>query len=90
MTDLQAREEKEMGNAAYKKKDFETALTHYNKAVELDPTDITYLNNIAGKVSFKNTVNVSFNIFFQMLFYLSIQGSVYRISVTLFASTLHQ
>ncbi|XP_054264701.1 stress-induced-phosphoprotein 1 isoform X2 [Macrosteles quadrilineatus] len=43
-----AREEKELGNAAYKKKDFETALTHYNKAVELDPTDITYLNNIAA------------------------------------------
>lgn len=37
-----------MGNEAYKKKEFETALLHYNKAVELDPTDITYLNNIAG------------------------------------------
>ena len=45
---LQARKEKELGNEAYKKKEFERALVHYNKAVELDPTDITYLNNIAG------------------------------------------
>jgi len=44
----QAREEKEKGNMAYRKRDFETALRHYNKALELDPTDITYLNNIAA------------------------------------------
>ncbi|XP_057325987.1 stress-induced-phosphoprotein 1 [Microplitis mediator] len=40
--------EKQKGNDAYKKKDFETALSHYHKAVELDPTDITYLLNIAA------------------------------------------
>nr|AFV50602.1 heat shock 90/70 organizing protein [Frankliniella occidentalis]AGC70809.1 heat shock 90/70 organizing protein [Frankliniella occidentalis] len=45
---LLARKEKEKGNDAYKKKDFETALAHYNKAVELDSSDITYLNNIAA------------------------------------------
>ncbi|XP_046663627.1 stress-induced-phosphoprotein 1 [Homalodisca vitripennis] len=44
----QAQEQKELGNAAYKKKDFEKALEHYNKAVELDPCEITYLNNIAA------------------------------------------
>ena len=44
----QARKQKELGNDAYKKKDFETALNHYNQAVVLDPTDITYLNNIAA------------------------------------------
>lgn len=43
-----ALEEKTKGNEAYKKKDFETALIHYNKAVELDPTDITYSLNIAA------------------------------------------
>lgn len=44
----EALKEKALGNDAYKKKDFETALKHYNKAIELDPTDITYYNNIAG------------------------------------------
>ncbi|EDW45379.1 stress-induced-phosphoprotein 1 [Drosophila sechellia] len=43
-----ARKEKELGNAAYKKKDFETALKHYNAAIEHDPTDITFYNNIAA------------------------------------------
>jgi len=40
--------EKDLGNAAYKKKDFETALKHYNKAVELDPTNIVFRNNRAA------------------------------------------
>jgi tetratricopeptide (TPR) repeat protein len=43
-----AKREKEAGNAAYKKKDFDTALTHYNKAIEHDPTDITFYSNIAA------------------------------------------
>ncbi|ALC38405.1 Hop [Drosophila busckii] len=43
-----AKKEKELGNAAYKKKDFETALKHYNAAIEHDPTDITFHNNIAA------------------------------------------
>ncbi|XP_061173619.1 stress-induced-phosphoprotein 1-like [Saccostrea echinata] len=43
-----ALEEKQKGNAAYKNKDFETALTHYSAAIELDPTDITFRNNRAA------------------------------------------
>lgn len=43
-----ARGEKDLGNSAYKKKDFDTALVHYNKAIEHDPTDITFYNNIAA------------------------------------------
>ena len=41
--------EKELGNQAYKKRDFETALAHYDKAYELDNTNITFLTNKAGK-----------------------------------------
>ena len=44
----QALAEKDLGNAAYKKKDFETALKHYNKAVELDGLNIVFRNNRAG------------------------------------------
>lgn len=42
------KKEKEAGNAAYKKKDFDNALSHYTKAMEYDPTDITFYNNIAA------------------------------------------
>lgn len=44
----QAQHEKQLGNDAYKQKKFELALEHYNKAVELDPTEIIYLLNIAA------------------------------------------
>lgn len=40
--------EKEKGNEAYKKKDFETALLHYNKATELEPMNMTFYTNRAA------------------------------------------
>ncbi|KAK3158587.1 hypothetical protein QOZ80_2AG0139090 [Eleusine coracana subsp. coracana] len=43
-----AQKEKEAGNAAYKKKDFETAIQHYSKAMELGDEDISYLTNRAA------------------------------------------
>jgi len=43
-----AQKEKELGNTAYKKKDFETAIQHYTKALELDDEDISYLTNRAA------------------------------------------
>jgi len=49
-----AETEKDLGNDAYKKKDFETALKHYEKAAELCPTVITYLTNQAGDSFFDN------------------------------------
>ncbi|KAL6004894.1 hypothetical protein ACLOJK_005451 [Asimina triloba] len=44
----EAQKEKEMGNATYKKKDFETAIQHYTKAIELDDEDISFLTNRAA------------------------------------------
>ncbi|KAJ8971761.1 hypothetical protein NQ317_001666 [Molorchus minor] len=43
-----ANAEKELGNACYKKKDFANAVVHYTKAIEHDPTDITFYNNLAA------------------------------------------
>ncbi|TKY55413.1 Hsp70-Hsp90 organizing protein 1 [Spatholobus suberectus] len=43
-----AQKEKEAGNAAYKKKDFEMAIRHYTTALELDDEDISYLTNRAA------------------------------------------
>ncbi len=45
---LKALGEKEKGNAAYKKKDFVTALAHYDRAIELDPTNFAFLTNKSG------------------------------------------
>ncbi|KAM9332203.1 stress-induced-phosphoprotein 1 [Pholidichthys leucotaenia] len=43
-----ALKEKELGNAAYKNKDFETALKHYDEAIKHDPTNMTYISNQAA------------------------------------------
>uniref|UniRef100_A0ACD5USW8 Uncharacterized protein n=1 Tax=Avena sativa TaxID=4498 RepID=A0ACD5USW8_AVESA len=43
-----AQKEKEAGNAAYRKKDFKTAIQHYTKAMELDDEIISYLTNRAA------------------------------------------
>ncbi|KAJ3589030.1 hypothetical protein NHX12_009878 [Muraenolepis orangiensis] len=39
---------KELGNAAYKNKDFQTALQHYEEAVGHDPTNMAYISNQAA------------------------------------------
>mmetsp|Transcript_16644 Transcript_16644/g.49794 ORF Transcript_16644/g.49794 Transcript_16644/m.49794 type:complete len:583 (-) Transcript_16644:8-1756(-) len=44
----EALAEKELGNAAYNKREFETALTHYTKAQELDSENIVYFLNRAS------------------------------------------
>ncbi|KAG7671793.1 putative Hsp70-Hsp90 organizing protein 3 [Nannochloris sp. 'desiccata'] len=43
-----AQKEKEAGNEAYKKKEFESAISHYNKAIELFDGDISFLTNRAA------------------------------------------
>lgn len=47
-----ALKSKEQGNAAYKAKNFDEAIKHYNAAIVLDPTDITFYNN-KGAVHFE-------------------------------------
>lgn len=44
----EALKEKELGNAAYKKKEFTEALQHYDRAIELDPDNITFMTNKAA------------------------------------------
>ncbi|KAH0464676.1 hypothetical protein IEQ34_004779 [Dendrobium chrysotoxum] len=44
----EAQKAKEAGNTAYKKKDFEEAINHYTKAIELDDEDISFLTNRAA------------------------------------------
>uniref|UniRef100_A0A8C4I2A9 Stress-induced-phosphoprotein 1 n=1 Tax=Dicentrarchus labrax TaxID=13489 RepID=A0A8C4I2A9_DICLA len=43
-----ALKEKELGNSAYKNKDFEAALKHYEEAIKHDPTNMTYISNQAA------------------------------------------
>lgn len=43
-----AVKEKAAGNEFYKKKDLDNAMIHYDKAIELDPTNITYYTNKAA------------------------------------------
>lgn len=44
----EALKEKDLGNEAYKKKDFDTAIRHYNRALELYDADMTFLTNRAA------------------------------------------
>ena len=60
----QAVAEKEKGNAAYKKKDFATAHSHYDRAWELDPKNITILTNKAGTYA----ISMQFFMYFKYLF----------------------
>jgi len=43
-----ALKEKELGNTAYKSKNFSKAITHYEAAIMLDPTEITFRSNLAA------------------------------------------
>jgi stress-induced-phosphoprotein 1 len=52
---VEAQKMKQEGNDAYKKKDFDTALSKYGKAIDLDPNEITYyLNTAAVHFEMKN------------------------------------
>jgi len=45
---VEADEEKEKGNVAYRAKDFDTAIACYKKASEIYPDDATYISNLAS------------------------------------------
>ena len=47
-----AGDAKARGNAAYKKKDFDTAIKEYEAAIELDGSDMTFYNNMGGLLCF--------------------------------------
>ena len=40
-----AQKAKEAGNAAYKARQFEEAIEHYDRAIKLDDSDISFLTN---------------------------------------------
>ena len=40
-----AQKAKEAGNAAYKARQFEKAIEHYDQAIKLDDSDISFLTN---------------------------------------------
>lgn len=44
----EALKEKELGNAAYKQRNFDEAIKHYNKAIDIDSTNIIFYNNKAA------------------------------------------
>jgi stress-induced-phosphoprotein 1 len=46
-----ALKEKDLGNAAYKKREFAEAEAHFTKAWDLWPKDMTFLTNLAGAFS---------------------------------------
>lgn len=41
----EALQKKDLGNQAYKAKQFDEAIKHYDAAIELDDTDISFLTN---------------------------------------------
>jgi len=43
-----ALQEKDLGNKFYKAKDFDNAILHYKKAIELDPTNLIFHTNLAA------------------------------------------
>ncbi|CAH2216316.1 jg153, partial [Pararge aegeria aegeria] len=43
-----ALQEKDLGNDCYKRKEFDSAIKHYSKAIEHDANDITFYTNMAA------------------------------------------
>ena len=52
-----AEAEKKLGAEAYKKRDFAVAITHFSKAWETWPKDVTFLTNLGGGSFFSQSVS---------------------------------
>lgn len=61
LTEQEADKWKDKGNALYKEKRFEEALEAYDKAIELNGNDITYLNNKAGTFALASSILFHFD-----------------------------
>jgi len=58
----EALAEKVKGNQFYKEKKYDKAITHYEKAIELDPKECVYLLNKAAAVSMKKEYQTSIDL----------------------------
>ena len=63
----EAQKQKQLGNDAYKKRDFPAAVSHFTKAIELDPSEITFYTNLAA-VHFETKVKVEYKVAKPQLF----------------------
>jgi len=48
MSISEALKEKQLGNEAYRSRDFPTAISHYEKAISLNPSEMTFHSNLAA------------------------------------------
>ena len=55
-TRKEAEAEKRLGAEAYKKRDFEAAITHFSKAWDVWPKDLTFLTNLGGRRIYLGTL----------------------------------
>ncbi|CAK0818956.1 unnamed protein product [Prorocentrum cordatum] len=61
MASEEAEAHKEKGNAAFKEKKFDEAVKHYNKAINLDPSNAAYYSNRSGAWSSKGSHDSALN-----------------------------
>ena len=61
----EAEAEKKLGSEAYKKRDFETAATHFSKAWDIWPKDLTFLTNLGGKRIYSATPRIVLTVYFR-------------------------
>jgi len=61
----EAEAEKKLGAEAYKKRDFEVAATHFSKAWDVWPKDITFLTNLGGTENYSAILSAGLTAYFR-------------------------